>query len=97
MLFLVQGEASEIIFWALAIILGSYLAYLSKEYYDKIIIMGTAVIGALSTMIGISLLFDPSFLKENDILTQLSNDTIDPIFYTYVAGFVFTFAAGAFY
>jgi hypothetical protein len=95
--FWVEGQASVIIFWTLAFILGGYLAYLSIEYYDKIIIMGTAVIGAYSVVRGVSLFFPGTFPNETEIISQISNDTLDPIFYTYVAGFIFTFACGALY
>jgi hypothetical protein len=66
--FWVKGQASEIIFWTMAIFLGSYLAYLSKVKYHEIVILGTAVLGAYSVIRGISLFFPGTFPPETEIL-----------------------------
>ena len=52
--FWVEGQASEIIFWTLAILLGGIFAYLSKVKYHYIVIFGTAVLGAYIFIRGIS-------------------------------------------
>jgi hypothetical protein len=95
--FWVDGQASEIIFWTLALLLGGYLAYLSKVQYHNIVILGTAVLGAYSTVRGLSLFFPGTFPPETEIFKQIAEDTIDPIFYSYVAGFIVTSIVGALY
>jgi hypothetical protein len=95
--FWVDGQASEIIFWTLALLLGGYLAYLSKVQYQNIVILGTAVLGAYSTVRGLSLFFPGTFPPETEILKQIADDTIDPLFYSYVAAFIVTSIVGALY
>ena len=95
--FWVDGQASEIIFWTLALLLGVYLAYLSKVQYHNIVILGTAVLGAYSTVRGLSLFFPGTFPVETEIFKQIAEDTIDPLFYSYVAGFIVTSIVGALY
>lgn len=66
--FWVNGQASEIIFWTLAILLGGYFAYLSKKEYHIIVILGTAVLGAYSCIRGVSMFFPDTFPPETQIL-----------------------------
>jgi Domain of unknown function (DUF4203) len=66
--FWVSGQASEIIFWTLAILLGSYLAYLSKKEYHLIVILGTAILGSYSIVRGVSMFFPGTFPPETEIL-----------------------------
>ena len=81
----------------LALLLGGYLAYLSKVQYQIIVILGTAVLGAYSTVRGLSLFFPGTFPGETEILKQIADDTIDPVFYSYVAAFIFTSIFGSIY
>ena len=59
--------------------------------------MGTAVLGAYSTVRGLSLFFPGTFPPETEILKQIADDTIDPLFYSYVAAFIVTSIVGALY
>ena len=73
------------------------LGVLSFVYFDKILIFGTALIGAYSFVRGISL-FAGHFPNEILVMQQLShgqNPHFDNIFYAYMAGIVVMFVAGA--
>jgi multisubunit Na+/H+ antiporter MnhC subunit len=95
--FWVDGQASEILFWTIAIFMGAFLAFLSKIKYDLIVIIGTAILGAYSIIRGASLFFPDTFPPESQILKQIADGSIDPIFYSYVAAFVLTSIVGGFY
>jgi hypothetical protein len=81
----------------LALLLGGYLAYISKVQYNNIVILGTSVLGAYSTVRGLSLFFPGTFPPETEIFKQIADDTIDPLFYSYVAGLIVTSIVGSIY
>ena len=81
----------------MAILLGGLLAYCSKVYYQNIVILGTSVIGAYSMVRGLSLFIPGTFPPENEIFMRIADDTIDPLFYSYVAGFIVTSIVGFLY
>ncbi len=77
--------------------MGAFLAFLSKREYDLIVIVGTAILGAYSIIRGVSLFFPETFPAESQILKEIADGTIDPVFYSYVAAFVLTSIVGGFY
>ena len=66
--FWVTGQASEILFWTMAFLMGGYLAYLSKKQYHYIVILGTAVLGSYSFIRGVSVFFPDTFPPETEII-----------------------------
>ena len=81
----------------MAFLLGGTLAYLSKKMYHDIVILGTAVLGAYSIVRGLSFFFPGTFPPENEIFKRIADDTINPLFYSYVAGFIVTSIVGILY
>ena len=71
-------------------------AFLTWRYFEKILIFGTAFIGAYSLVRGISL-FAGHFPNEVEIFQQLSagiKPTLDAFFYIYLASILVVFIAG---
>jgi hypothetical protein len=46
---------------------------------------------------GVSVFFPGTFPPETEIIKQIADGTIDPVFYSYVAAFVLTSVVAAFY
>jgi|LauGreDrversion4_2_1035121.scaffolds.fasta_scaffold383573_4 hypothetical protein len=81
----------------MAFLMGGYLAYYSKKEYHTIVILGTSVLGAYSAVRGVSMFFPGTFPPETEIIKKIAENTIDPIFFSYIAAFILTSAVGAYY
>jgi len=62
---------SSVLFWVMVGLSALIMAYLSKRYYDKIVIFGTAFIGSYSFFRGISL-FAGYFPSEYEVYMSVS-------------------------
>ena len=90
----VQDDSSLVI-TVLSVIAAISMAVLSLKYYDNIIIFGTSILGAYCFTRGISLIFGG--FDESTILDQIASNSVEALFYLYVAIFLALSAAGGFY
>jgi len=84
---------------ATVVLLGAGGAFLSYKYYDLIVILSTAMLGAYTFVRGISL-FAGGFPNEVEVIQKLANGIATNIpyqFYLYTAGIIVLFGLGSFY
>jgi len=81
---------SQILFWTVNLALGVVLGVIAFKRFNEMVVLSTSIIGSFFTMRGIGMYFG-GFPNEYVLLTELDTgfeNTVDPVFYAYLAAIV---------